>query len=166
MIDTAAYADAPPLSGPGLWVKAITLYQTRSKLSPGDPDGGRLLEADRDGWVLHALLAEGWSIREITPVTGGQAFAVLVKPIPEGTPKPGATVPASASPSTPGPAPSFTAPPSFAAAPTPPQPVAPTSAPNGPKSSDGGEAGSSGKFRKPLGLKEQPPSGGGGRMRS
>lgn len=73
-------ADPQPPTVRRYWTKTVNLYQTRSTLSPGDPDGMRLARPDREGWVLHALLAEGWSIRAITPVTGGPAFAVLQKP--------------------------------------------------------------------------------------
>lgn len=74
-----------PAAAPTVWTKVVSLYQRASHLSPGDPDGQRLYQANSEGWVLHALLADGWTIKEITPVTGGPAFAVMEK---EAEPKP------------------------------------------------------------------------------
>ena len=71
-----------------VWQKVVELYQQRSELAPGDPDILRLGAANRGGWVLHALLAEGWVIRNIGSVTGGPAFVLMEKvvEVPDGVP--------------------------------------------------------------------------------
>jgi hypothetical protein len=71
-----------------VWQKVVELYQQRSELAPGDPDIFRLGAANRGGWVLHALLAEGWVIRNIGSVTGGAAFVLMEKvvEVPDGVP--------------------------------------------------------------------------------